>query len=162
MAPHRRWVDGPSATGPQPRRGRALEPRGPMARQTTTPYGGDPSAQSMEWLRYAKFSGPWENTAKFLNLSASLAFGGTSGFTIYPDEEEACLSTLATRARPTSQCGFPFSDKRCPVGSDGHGISTMHSKSLIFHRLSKYIVKKISYRFILRFPLLFKDRKTHV
>ena len=52
-----------------------------------------------------------QNAAAFIQASASLGFGGTSGFTIYPDAEEDCLITLASRARPTGQCGFPLDDK---------------------------------------------------
>ena len=70
--------------------------------------GTDPNAWNSNNLSYATFN---NHTTNFVQLSASLGFGGTSGFTIYPDNDKDCLSTLATRARPTSQCGFPLDDK---------------------------------------------------
>ena len=49
------------------------------------------------------------SSQEFIN-TASLAFGGTTGFAVSPDEEEPLLP-LASRGRPTDVFGFPF-DKR--------------------------------------------------
>ena len=46
-----------------------------------------------------------------LLASASIAFAGTSGFTIYPDRPGQALADLKNRARPTSLCGFPYDDR---------------------------------------------------
>jgi hypothetical protein len=50
--------------------------------------------------------------------SSSLAFGGTTGFTIAPDEKEPLLP-LMSRGRPTDTFGFPF-DSRWDSHVDGH------------------------------------------
>ena len=49
------------------------------------------------------------DSTKF-NFSSSIAFAGTTGFVISPDEEDTLLP-LASRGRPTDLYGFPFDDR---------------------------------------------------
>jgi hypothetical protein len=65
----------------------------------------------------------WQDARQFLLNSCSIGFGGTSGFTIFPDEGESALMDLSTRARPTSMYGFPHTDQYVSAGGQTLKIS---------------------------------------